>query len=254
MSTLKYLIIFSVLLISPLRIYADGNESLFASANARYAEGEYAEAIESYEQILLTGQHSPSLYYNLGNAYFKNNELTRAILNFERALLYAPADEDIMYNLDIANILITDRIDAVPDFFLKTWIIQLQNLFSANLWGLISLIGFALASMFLTLFILIRKQGFRRLSLPGVILALLLSVGALSFANQQKNKVNNRNTCIVFAPTVTIKSSPDESGTNLFVLHEGVKLSIIDRLSQWYEIKLADGNIGWISSEAVEII
>ena len=143
MSTLKYLIIFSVLLISPLRIYADGNESLFASANARYAEGEYAEAIESYEQILLTGQHSPSLYYNLGNAYFKNNELTRAILNFERALLYAPADEDIMYNLDIANSLITDRIDAVPDFFLKTWIIQLQNLFSANLWGLISLIGFA---------------------------------------------------------------------------------------------------------------
>ncbi|MCD6347858.1 MAG: tetratricopeptide repeat protein [Bacteroidales bacterium] len=254
MNRFKYVIFIAILHLSTIIVLADGNESLFASANAKYADGDYQGSITAYEQILQTGQHSAELYYNLGNAYFKSNELTKAILNYERALIYSPADEDIKYNLNIANQLITDRITAVPDFLPKTWIKEVQNISSANTWGLTSLILFAITAFFVILFISIRRQGIRRLSIMGALLALILSISAMSFANKQKKKLTQRNTCIVFAPSVTVKSSPDDSGTNLFVIHEGIKLTITDKLASWFEIKMADGNIGWIPASTVETI
>jgi len=249
---LVFLITFLVFL--PWNSLADGNESLLVKANALYSEGKYTEAILSYEQILQTGQESSQLHYNLGNAYFKTDQLSLAILNYERGSLLAPGDEDIQYNLSIANELITDRIEALPEFFLNKWMKTLKVILSANSWALLSILSFSIAGIFAILFIALRKRGWRKISLAGAIAGILIAVLSLFFATQQGKQLSKRNTCIVFAPTVTIKSSPDDSGTNLFVLHEGVKLMIIDRLSGWYEIKLADGNVGWIPTESVEII
>lgn len=234
--------------------YADGNESLLEQANALYSEGKFDEAITSYEQVLLTGQESAQVHYNLGNAYFKINQLSLAILNYERGSLLSPGDEDIQYNLSLANELITDRIEALPEFFLKTWLNSIRIILPTNSWALMSIISFAIAGFFAVLFIALRKRGWRKASLIIASAGILISVLSLLFAVQQGKQLSNRNTCIVFAQTITIKSSPDDSGTNLFVLHEGVKLIIIDRLSEWFEIKLADGNVGWIPIEAVEII
>nr|HPG56048.1 SH3 domain-containing protein [Candidatus Enterocola sp.] len=55
-------------------------------------------------------------------------------------------------------------------------------------------------------------------------------------------------------PTATIKSSPDNSGTDLFVLHEGTKLTIKSVLGDWSEITTEDGNTGWILSKSIEKI
>ena len=46
------------------------------------------------------------------------------------------------------------------------------------------------------------------------------------FASDQKDEMINRKHAIVFAPTVTVKSSPDASGTDLFVLHEGTNVTV----------------------------
>lgn len=248
------LFLITVLVFLPWNSLADGNESLLEQANTLYTEGNYKEAILSYEQILQTGQESAQVHYNLGNAYFKTNQLKLAILNYERGSLLSPGDEDIKYNLSIANELITDRIEALPEFFFKSWYKSLKVILPSNSWALMSILSFGIAGIFAILFIALRKRGWRKVSLISAIAGILISAFSLLFAFQQGKQLSNRNTCIVFAPTVTIKSSPDDSGTNLFVLHEGVKLLIIDQLSAWYEIKLADGNVGWIPIEAVEII
>lgn len=249
-----YFILLSFVCFSPTLLWADGNDALFDQGNSFYSAGNYKEAIESYEQILQTGQESPELFYNLGNSYFKTNQVSRAILNYERGLLLAPGDADIQYNLKIANGMITDRIEPLPKFFLTNWIAQIQALFPANSWSLFSLVSFAFMGVFALLFMVFRKRLWRKIALTTALSALVLSAVSVSFAISQGRLLNNRNTCVVMAPTVTIKSSPNESGTNLFVLHEGVKLQITDRISLWFEIKLPDGNMGWIPESAVEII
>ena len=114
----KKLIASSWLIFLSISLMADGNEALFEAANGHYANGNFEEAITGYQQILQTRQESSEVYYNLANAYFKTNQLSLAILHYERGLLLSPGDEDIRYNLAIANELISDKIDTLPEFFL----------------------------------------------------------------------------------------------------------------------------------------
>ena len=125
---IKQIKLICIFLIFPLLVFADGNRALFQAANELYAKGEYIEAIEAYERILQTGQESSEVYYNLANSYFQNNQLSLSILNFERGLLLAPGDEDILYNLSIANELIIDKIDDIPEFFVITWYKSARNM------------------------------------------------------------------------------------------------------------------------------
>jgi hypothetical protein len=250
----KFTLTILLILFAVSGVLADGNHSLFEASNANYSNGKYDIAIEGYEQILQTGQESPEIYYNLANSYFKMNQLSKAILYYERGLLLAPGDEDIQYNLSIANELITDKIEALPEFFIKTWYKKARNLMSSNSWALVSLISFVLSCFMTVVFILTRRRRIKQIMLPTVFLALIICALSITMSRQQSRLVTDRNTCIVFAPSVTVKSSPDNSGTDLFVLHEGLKLEITERLTGWFEIKLADGNVGWIKSEAVEII
>ena len=232
----------------------DGNESLFELANQKYSEGSYEQAISSYNEILSTGYSSAALYYNLGNAYYKNNEVTRAILNYERALLLAPGDEDIKYNLEIANQLVADKINNLPEFFLTKWVKQIRTGFSPDKWALISIVSFFLTAVFALLFIFLRSRFLRKLSIAAGLIFLLMSSTSLIFGRLQHKQFNQRNTAIIFNPSVTAKSSPDQGGTDLFVLHEGVKVWITDQLNEWLEIKLADGNKAWIPENTLERI
>ncbi len=235
-------------------VYADGNESLFALANQKYSDGKYEEAIKSYNDILASGYTSGALLYNLGNAYYKQNELTLAILNYERALLLSPGDDDIKYNLDIANQLVVDKIDALPEFFLSKWIKQLRMGLSPGQWGKLSLIFFMLACISILLFFFLRRRFFRKLFLVAGVITILFSGSTLLFGWEQNKRLTDRNTAIIFSSSVTAKSSPDESGTDLFVLHEGVKVWITDQLNGWLEIQLSDGNKAWITENSLERI
>ena len=103
-------------------------------------------------------------------------------------------------------------------------------------------------------FVVTRRRAFKQILFPAIILVLIIGAFSLAMSIQQSKRITDRNTCIVFMQTATVKSSPDESGTDLFVIHEGLKLEISDTLSDWIEIRLPDGNVGWIPSGAVEII
>lgn len=63
-----------------------------------------------------------------------------------------------------------------------------------------------------------------------------------------------REQAVVMSSAISVKSSPDRSATDLFVLHEGTKVRIATEIDGWYEIVIADGKKGWTESRNIEQI
>ena len=226
-----------------------------ADADKAYQENKYAEAIKMYENILATQGESAVVYYNLGNSYFKEKNMAKAVLNYERALLLNPGDADIRFNLDMARSKTVDQITPATEVFIVTWVNSLTNMQSERGWAKIGIVSFICLLVGLALYIFSKRLFVRNIGFIGAIILLVVTVCANLFARQQKNELMDRTGAIVMSPTVTVKSTPDESGTELFVLHEGTKVFVEDNsMKGWKEIRLEDGNKGWIPTEAIEII
>lgn len=226
-----------------------------ADADKVYQENKYAEAIKMYENILATQGESAVVYYNLGNSYFKEKNMAKAVLNYERALLLNPGDADIRFNLDMARSKTVDQITPATEVFIVTWINSLTNMQSERGWAKIGIVSFICLLVGLALYIFSKRLFVRKIGFIGAVVFLVVTVCANLFARQQKNELMDRTGAIVMSPTVTVKSTPDESGTELFVLHEGTKVFVEDNsMKGWKEIRLEDGNKGWIPTEAIEII
>lgn len=225
-------------------------------ANTAYSTKDYQKAVQLYTQILQENGASPNVYYNLGNAYYRLNQIAPAILNYERALLLHPADKDARVNLEIAKLKTVDKIEE-SNFFLTDWYNDVQNLFSTNQWSAVGIICFILLVACLFLFVFSRKIALKKTGFCAGLAFFVFCLAANIFACQQKMKLTNRNAAIISAATTTIKSAPDASGTDLFILHEGTKVNVTEQLgdgTKWKKIETADGNIGWISSSEIAII
>ena len=222
--------------------------------DSAYMKNDYISAIEVYETILKKGE-AADLYYNLGNCYYKTDNIAKAILNYERALLLQPGNSDIRANLEVAYSKTIDKVEPVPDIFFISWIKSLINSMSVDGWAACGIVSFILLIVALYLFIfskqiVLKKTGF----ILGVIL-LIITISSNLFASQQKKRLIERDLAIVMAPSITARSTPSDSGTSLFVLHEGRKVTIKDNsMKEWKEIRLEDGKVGWVSAEAIEAI
>jgi tetratricopeptide (TPR) repeat protein len=219
-----------------------------------YSASNYEEALREWIELYDTGSRSATLNYNIANAYFKMNNIPGALLFYERALLLKPADNSINYNLQIARSLVVDKFEEIPEFFLVKWYNFLSLLLSTNSWAVISIVSFVLFLILLSLYIYSSKYRLKVLGFWTAIILLTVSVLSLTFTVRNKSLVYDSRQAIIFAPSVNGKSSPDNSGTDLFVLHEGSKVSIEDTVGEWYEIKLSDGNRGWVPSNSLTII
>lgn len=246
----KYL--FIILVVIPGFLFAREDQTqLWEKANAFYTTEEYQQAISLYEQILSSGEESAKLYFNLGNAYYKAGDVNKAILNYERAKLLAPHDEDIDFNLQIANQFVVTTIESLPQPFFLRWRTSVINRYPADTWAYISISAFLIFLILLGLFIFSRRVPIRRISFWVGIFVVVFSAFTYSFASKQKKKIDERNSAIVFCPRVTVKSSPTETGTDLFLIYEGLKIEITDSLNTWKEIKLSDGNQGWLPDSCI---
>lgn len=232
---------------------AELSDSLKA-ANELYAANKIGKAINLYESIVDSGYESAALYYNLGNAYYKQNNLVNAILNYERAKKLAPRDEDIQFNLELANQFVIDKIDPIPQPFFVKWGNSFINWLRTDTWAIISLTSFVLALLFGLFYAFIRKVSLRKASFSIGVVLLIVSIGSFSFAAKQKSDRIHKQSAIIFSPSVTVKASPNEKSVDLFVIHEGLKVHILQNRNYWLEIKLDDGNRGWIQKEALKII
>lgn len=237
-----------VLLAGSVCILAQDPQDLLVQGNNSYLEGNYEEAINSYETVLDSGYEAAELYYNLGNAYFKSHKITSALLFYERAHLLAPNDEDINYNLELAKTFVVDKIDVLPQFFLTQWHVKMVRLLNSDSWAVISIIGFILFLCLFSLYLFLNVYWIKKLSFWFGIIALFVAVSAFLFSYHHKKITYAHDNAIIFSPAVTVKSSPDDSGTDLFLIHEGTKVHVEDTLGNWSEIKLADGNKGWLPS------
>ena len=225
-----------------------------AEADSAYVRGQYQQAISDYESLLKQGA-SAELYYNLGNAYYRTENIPQAVLNYERALLLSPGDRDIRFNLQIARSKTFDKIVPESEMFFVTWYRAMVNMMSVDGWARTALFAMGLTIILLLVYLFADRLWLRKAGFFGGVALLILFVMSNLFAWQQKQDLINRKGAIIFAPSVTVKSTPAANGTDLFILHEGTKVVIIDgSMKDWKEIRLADGKEGWIESKKIRII
>lgn len=225
-----------------------------AKANKLYAEKDYSAAAELYETIIKDEGVAPELYYNLANAYFKSNELAKAILNYERAIRIAPGYDDAKFNLEFANQKVVDSIDEIDAFFLMKWTNSLMKTMTSNGWFYTSALLFTMALIAFLIFIFGYSKAIRKSFFYIGFIGVLFSVITIIFSGIRKTQMANHNEAIVMSGVIVIKGAPDKSGTDLYQLHEGSKITIIGTLGDWYEVRMRNGNIGWIENNMVEKI
>lgn len=235
-------------------VSADEAASLFHQANQLYEVGNYQQAAEAYEKILTMGQANWQVYYNLGNAYYKQRQIAKAILNYERALHFNRDNEDIRFNLDLANLSVADRIPAMPRSLAVVWLDQAIHLFTAEQATTLALIFWALLFAGAIFWLLARRESARnwarRLvwSAGAVWLVFALIFAMLAYERATLHEA------IVLTPRVVVRSSPAGDATEMFILHEGVKVRLQERSGDWRRIRLADGKVGWLEAKTIEEI
>ena len=225
-----------------------------ADADSAYAAGRYQDAIRDYEALLKQGV-SADLYYNLGNAYYRTEDITRAVLNYERAFQLSPGDKDIRHNLQMARSKTIDKITPETEFFFITWMRAVVNVMSVDAWAKTALGALALAIVLALVYLFAERLWLRKLGFFGGGLLLLLFLVCNLFAYVQKNELTHHRGAIVMSSAVNVKSTPAANGTDLFILHEGTRVDIIDdQMQQWKQIRVADGKEGWIETSQIETI
>lgn len=223
-------------------------------ADSAYAQERYQQAAKVYEQLLKRGV-SADLYYNLGNAYYRMDNIPQAVLNYERALLLSPGDEDIRLNLQLARSKTVDKIVPESEMFFVTWYRSLVSQQSVDAWARTGLLSLVVAIVLALAYLFANALWLRKVGFFGGTLFLLLFALSNLFAWQQKRALAERTGAVVMQSAVTVRSTPSDNGTDLFVLHEGTRVTITDgSMSGWKKIRVADGKEGWLETKQIAII
>lgn len=246
---IKHKIIILILLFTSL--FSFSNNDLQTKAEKSYSEKNYKEAITAYETLLKEGLVSYKLYYNLGNAYYKNNELGKSIYNYELAHKLQPNNQDVKTNLKIANEKTIDKIESKENFFIGAIKSGLVNSLSTNGWAwlsIFSLIGsLALAFLFfITNHLLLKRIGFFLSAL-----SLIVFVGSMVLGFTAINDKQVTSFAIILNRESKINEEPNSVSKTKFNLHEGTKVSVLETNTDWTNIKLENGNEGWIKTSEV---
>ena len=248
---MKKLVLFLLIIAAPG--FAQ-NSALFEKANEAYNIGKYEVAINSYESILKSGEESAELYYNLANAHYKLNHIAPSIYNYEKALLLDPSDKTIENNLEFANNMVIDDIKEVPKAGLSNMITGAIGSISFNSWAWAAVI---FASIFAVLFLLYYfsiASKWKRVFFTTAILSLSISLLSLIFAFIAIDAVKNNSFAIVFSEEISVRNEPNMRGSELFLLHEGTKVEILNTFQDWVQLELANGSTGWTNKSSLKFL
>lgn len=225
----------------------------FAAGNAAYKSGDYRAAL-SYYQLADSNSSGSAIDYNLGNVYFRLGDMPRSILHYERALKYTPSNADVLHNLEVANTKIVDRLKTLPKGKLSRWWDAFSYAFSPDGWARISIFLACIGVGLLICYYLPLGRNMRRFGFFVGIIFLILTAAAFGLAQSAETYLESNNTAIVFTDKVDVKSEPRAKSTNVFVLHAGTKIKLIGTEGDWYQIKIASGNQGWMKKSDLEEI
>ena len=229
-------------------------DSTFQRANKLYIEKNYDIAIAVYENIIRSGNYTAELYFNLGNACYKTGNYAGAILNYERAKKLNPSDEDIDFNLRLANLNTIDKIEPAPKVFYVKWWNDFVNSSTIKDHTQKGLLFIWISFVVVCLYVLINHTTIKRITFFTAAILLIAGAFTIFLAKKQFQELNEHKSAIIFSSGTYVKSSPDDNSINLFMLHSGTKVDVIDELQNWKRIRIANGNEGWIPAGAIEII
>lgn len=230
------------------------NEALFEKGNAAYNEGNYNEAIENYETILNSGETSAELYFNLANTYYKLNNVAPSIYNYEKALQLDPNDKEISNNLEFARNMAIDDIEEVEKGGLIKIINNTISILSYNGWAKTAIACSALFAVIFLLYYFSVGTRFKRLYFTFSMIFLIIAIVSVGFAFHQKNYIESSNFAVVFAEEAPVRSEPNLRSDELFLLHEGTKIEVLETFQDWVRLELANGAVGWIGKNDVKLL
>ena len=243
-----------IFLLSVSNLFGFNNvDSLFIYSNNLYSEQKFEEALDGYLSILDQNISNGILYYNAGNCYYRINSLGYARLYYEKAKLYNPTDRDILHNIDLVKAQLIDDIQSVPEFFITKIINDIKIKFSPSQWGYITILVLYLI-LFLCLVVFFSKSVESRTSSLKTLIVLfpifLLIIFFLIYSNVDKKY----NDAVLVSPNAYVKTAPSKDADDYFIIHEGVKFELIDKLDDWSRILLSDGKDGWVKNSYFEVV
>jgi tetratricopeptide (TPR) repeat protein len=245
----KIKIILLMLIITSVKVFA--NTDLYIQAEKLYEQKKYDEAILIYESILSSKLTSPKLYYNLGNCYFKTNQIGKAIYNYELAKKINPKDDDTKVNLKIANTKTIDKIENKENYFIGALKNSILNYFTSTIWAWISVISLISSLFLFFLFFILNSMVLKRVGFFIGIISFIVFVGSMVLGYSSLRLKNEINYAIILPHELKVHIEPTSNSDTKFSLHEGTKVSVINQISQWVNIKLENGNEGWVESSNV---
>jgi tetratricopeptide (TPR) repeat protein len=251
---LKFYVLILIIGFISFSSFGQSVEDSMKIAGEYYRNSEFKNAINIYEELISEGYEGTSLYFNLANSYYRIGELGKAILNYERALKLSPSDEDVKHNLAFANLSTVDRIQPLPTFFLFEWWESILASITVNGWTYLAYFFFLVLVALIVVYFFAKTIFQQKLILfsgLGILVVFMIVVSLLIVKiNREENVISG----VVIEQSVTVKTSPDEQSTDAFVIHEGIKVNLEDKLDNWVKIKLADGKVGWVENVSVQKI
>lgn len=229
--------------------FAQDSQGLFDEANVLYKNGKHKEAIALYEQITNNDLASSELYFNLANCYYKLNKVAPAIYNYEKALQLKPTNQDAKNNLVFAKRLTLDRIDQLPQSYFQKLNSAYLKKISVNAWGTIAILFSILSALFSLLYYYAYSTNKKRFFFVFSVLSVLLLITTLVIAYSQYDTIQTTKEGIIYIEEVSVKNEPTNDSDEVFSLHEGTKVFVLDTVDTWTKIKLSNGKIGWMLSE-----
>ncbi|MCL6098321.1 MAG: tetratricopeptide repeat protein [Bacteroidetes bacterium] len=249
----NFVMMFTMMILFSLtgRSFAQSPDQLMLDANKLYQEGQYENAIQSFQKILSQGYESGPLYFNLGNAYFRTGKLGYAIFNYEKGLKLDPNDNDLIYNLRIANSRTVDKISELPKLFIISWWEGIVTSLTITGWSVMVILFYLILIASIAVYLLIRKVQLQRFAFMSgsLSLAILILLSVMLFS--RINREASTDYGILLSPSYSVKASPDSKSSDAFVIHEGIKFTIEDHVSDWDKIRLVDGKVGWIERNSI---
>lgn len=230
------------------------NDVLFKTAADAYNKGNYEKAAEDYLKIIENGQHSAAVYYNLGNAYYKLNKVAPSIYYFEKALLLKPNDPEIKNNLGYAQNMALDAIEVSQETGMSRLYHSVISFLSYDQWAYTAILLMFVFVLAYIAFYYFRYASYKRIAFIGSFIALFLSVLSVLMAYLQYNTIEADQPAIVFSEAVGVKAEPNDRTSDVFTLHEGAKVNVLETFNNWKKIELADGKTGWLLDEHIKLL
>ena len=233
-------------------LLAQTADEMFTNANTLYKEGKYQEAVKLYEDIVASKNVSSELYYNLGNGYYKVNKVAACIYNYEKSIQLDPLNQDAQNNLIIAKRLTLDRIEELPKSVFQKLNKNFLQKFTYNTWAVIVVfLSFLVSFLFLSYYFSYASSK-KRLFFTTSILSFLLLIISIVITVTQYKQASKNIEAIIFSEEIEIKNAPTNDANEIFTLHEGTKVKILDTVDDWKKIKLVDGKTGWMLSKKLK--